>query len=512
MINFDRCEEIAAPPCGVVIFGASGDLTNRKLIPSLFLLFRNKLLPETFYILGCARTEMTDAQFRTLIEQDLKAKFEECCSDLIEPFLNRCFYLHGDYDDIVLYKNIIIRTDELSRKFKTKGNKLFYCATPPQVYTHIIEKLSDSGITELSATKSPWVRVIVEKPFGYDLKSSRELNNLLTQNLDEHQIYRIDHYLGKETVQNILMLRFANAIFEPLWNNKYIDHVQITTSESIGIEHRAGYFEKAGLFRDMFQNHMLQLLTLVTMEPPARFDADQLRDEKTKVLRAISPLNEEKLRHNFVRAQYTANEINGEILKSYREEKNVNEHSLTETFVAMKLSIDNWRWRGVPFYFRVGKRLKEKTTQIAIIFKSVPHSIFKGGHLPANVLILQVQPKESLSIKFMVKQPGTKSCLTPVDMKFGYKDAFSIDLPDAYERLLLDCMNGDQTLFIRDDFMDLAWKLIMPVLNDWSSETPINQLKYYKAGTWGPLEAQKLIQKDGRNWLNSGEDYDTSYT
>jgi glucose-6-phosphate 1-dehydrogenase len=503
LVRGSFCMEETPEPTAIVIFGASGDLTSRKLIPSLFNLFCKSLLPDDFYILGVARSGLSDDSFR---ERMKVAVVEHCDSESKEhfdEFLDHCFYLSGDYDDAGLYTRIGERLKILDAKFSTDRNHLFHLATPPTVYPIIIENLGGSGLSGENSELSGMVHVVIEKPFGRDLETAMTLERVLRKSFKEHQIYRIDHYLGKETVQNILLFRFANSIFEPIWNRRYIDNVQITVSESIGVEHRAGYYEQAGLLRDMFQNHMLQMLSLVGMEPPISFDADRVRDEKVKLLRAIRPFRPEEI----VRGQYGPGDVNGKGARAYTEEEGVSTDSGIETFVTAKVMVDNWRWQGVPFYLRAGKRLERKTSKIAVRFKSVPHSMFSpltSEDLTPNVLIFHVQPEEGITLQIQAKHPGPKLCMDALEMKFLYSDVIEGELPDAYERLLLDCMLGDQTLFIRHDDMEVAWSLITPVLKAWESDPKRERtgaLHLYPSGSWGPKASDELLSRDGRFWI-----------
>jgi len=496
------CAEIAAPPTAMVVFGASGDLTRRKLLVSLFEVFKSGLLNERFYLLGCGRKEISDEEFRQVAEQAIQEESVDTSAKAIAPFINKLYYISGDYSDASFYDKIKVKLAELDKKHKVDGAVVFYLAVPPFLYGTIVEYLGSAG---LSCTGGPdskqRVRLVVEKPFGRDLQSAVELSDKIRRCFDETQIYRIDHYLGKETVQNILMFRFANTIYEPLWNRNYIDSIQITISEKIGVEHRASYYDKAGALRDIFQNHMLQMLALVAMEPPMSFEADHIRDEKVKLLRSIRPFEMDELDDFIVRGQYGPGAINGREVIGYRQEPGVNPRSGTETFVAARLFIDNWRWKGVPFYLRTGKRLARKNTEIAITFKQVPHSMFISAGLddiPSNILVLQIQPEEGISLCFQAKRPGSKICMGTLNMNFNYRSVFGIDMPEAYERLLLDCMIGDQTLFTRQDGVEAAWRLLMPVLDAWQNDdaSPYE----YPAGSSSFSQADSLIESDGRQW------------
>ncbi len=495
------CTEVRPEPCGLVIFGASGDLTHRKLIPALFSLFRRNLLPYEFFILGCARTPMTDEEFRKKARESIESRFAYARTDDLDDFIRRCGYHAGDYQDSGTYTKLSQRLKQLDKEHSSGGHHIFYLATPPSLYCPVASHLSSSGLTEEPESGSPYVHVVIEKPYGRDLESAMSLDNELHNSLAEHQIYRIDHYLGKETVQNILMFRFANAVFEPIWNRRYVDHVQITVAESLGVEHRAGYFEQAGLLRDMFQNHMLQMLALVAMEPPISFDADRVRDERVKLMRSIRPFPLETLDQCITRGQYGPGSIDGIQVPGYRQEPGVAEDSQIETFIAARVFVDNWRWQGVPFYMRSGKRLKRKVSEIAIVFKRVPYSMFaplSPGELTPNVLVLNVQPEEGIALTIQAKQPGAKLCMNSLTMDFRYEEIFGIELPDAYERLLLDCMLGDQTLFWRSDGIEASWALVTPVLDKWEQEGC--PLASYDAGSWGPTQAHTLLEHDGRHW------------
>ena len=490
------CTEKIPEPCGIVIFGASGDLTHRKLLPGLYHLFKTKLLPKAFFILGFARSDWTDAVFRKKITASLKSKGEADRS--VKEFLKHVYYRSGQYKDPAAFKALNGILKEMGGKHKTRGKLLFHVATPPDVYQDVIGGLTRAGI--IGSTKK--TDVIIEKPFGHDFDSARRLNRSLRKALSEEQIYRIDHYLGKETVQNIMMFRFANSIFEPLWNRHHIDHVQITAAETLGVEHRAGYYEKSGNLRDMFQNHVFQLLALVAMEPPILFDEHHYREEKVKLAGAIRPIPQGKVRDFVVRGQYGKGKINGEEVPAYRSERDVDPKSLTETFVGMKLFIDNWRWEGVPFYMRSGKRLGRQVTEIAVQFKHVPHSMFpflRSDQFSPNVLTFRIQPNEGISLCFEAKHPGPKFCMATLGLEFNYNEVFQEPPMDAYERLLLDAMQGDPTLFVRQDMIDLSWNFVTSILREWGKSSPA-ELPAYTAGSWGPPDAHQLIERDGRKW------------
>jgi len=496
------CAETVAGPGALVVFGASGDLVHRKLLVSIFRLYAQNLLDDRFYVLGCGRKKFSDEQFRSKAVQSIRDSSAELSLSDLDAFASRLYYLDGDYDDLALYGRIKAKLAELDRKHDVHGSHVFYLSVPPFLYTTIVEHLGSGG---LACPDGPGAerltRLVVEKPFGRDLASAAELNKCLGRCFKESQIYRIDHYLGKETVQNILMLRFANTIYEPIWNRNYIDHVQITIAETVGVEHRAGYYDSAGALRDMFQNHMLQMLTLVAMEPPISFEADYIRDEKVKLLRSIRPFDVDRLDDFWVRGQYDSGTINGEKIKSYLDESGVEPGSRTETYVAAKLFVDNWRWQDVPFYLRTGKRLAAKDTEIAITFKEVPYSMFSSvglDELPANVLVLHIQPEEGISLSFQAKRPGSKICMSTLNMNFSYKSIFSAEMPEAYQRLLLDCMVGDQTLFTRQDDVEVSWGLLTPILSAWE-QVRLRPHKY-AAGGESFAEADRLIAADGRQW------------
>ena len=496
------CVETGAGPNALVVFGASGDLTHRKLLVGLFSLLTEDLLSDSFYVLGCGRKPFSDEEFRAKARESIRDNCDFPPSNDLDTFADKLYYLDGDYDDAGLYERIRARLAELNDKHEVHESLVFYLAVPPLLYTTIIDHLRSAGLTRPNTrTAGQQVKLVIEKPFGRDLRSAVELNGRISRSFSESQVYRIDHYLGKETVQNILMLRFANAIFEPVWNRNYIDNVQITIAETVGVEHRAGYYDTAGALRDMFQNHTLQMLTLVAMEPPSSFEADRVRDEKVRLLRSIRPFDLGRLDQLWVRGQYGPGSIDGQDVSGYLDESGISPGSRTETFVAAKLFIDNWRWQGVPFYCRTGKRLAVKDTEIAITFKKVPYSMFSSagvGDLPPNVLVLQIQPEEGISLHFQAKRPGSKLCMSTLNMKFSYKSVFSADVPDAYRRLLLDCMAGDQTLFTRQDDVEVSWQLLTPILQAWEQDQSPPCM--YPAGTESFPEADRLIETDGRKW------------
>jgi glucose-6-phosphate 1-dehydrogenase len=496
-----------ADPCLMTIFGASGDLTKRKLIPALYNLARDRLLPEEFAVIGVARSEMTRAEFRRKIFQDVRPYVP----GLIEPEIwgwleRRLYYLSGDFQDTQTYRTLRELLSQVDAEYRTRGNALYYLATPPELFSPIVQQLGAAGLTR--ETNGRWRRVIVEKPFGCDLESARALNRELQQVLQESQIYRIDHYLGKETVQNILIFRFANGIFEPVWNRRYVDHVQITVAESLGVEQRGGYYDHAGALRDMVPNHLFQLLTLMAMEPPISFEAGSVRDEQVKVLRALSPIMPAEIPQRAVRGQYGEGTMGGQRVPGYRSEAQIARDSCTETYVALKFLIDDWRWQDVPFYLRTGKRLPRRVSEIALQFKCPPHVLFRDTPVPCtnpNVLVLRIQPEEGISLRFEAKVPGPVMHLGAVNMDFRYADYFGNPPSTGYERLLHDCMIGDQTLFWRADMVEQAWSVVQPILQAWTG-APCPDFPNYAAGSWGPHEADALIQRDGRQWRNSDDD------
>jgi glucose-6-phosphate 1-dehydrogenase len=484
-------------PTALIIFGASGDLTRRKLLPALYHLSRGQRLPARFAVIGVARSPMTDDAFRQQLHDSLKEFAGLDAPDQVSTALAReMAYVHGEMDDPALY-------DRLKACLTDRGaphGALFYLAIPPTVYGTVVRHLGAAGLTR---SEGAWRRVIVEKPFGTDLASARALNDELHAHLDETQIFRIDHSLGKETVQNLLVFRFANGMFEPVWNRRYIDHVQITAAETVGVERRANYYEGAGALRDMVQNHLMQVLALIAMEPPIAFSAENVRDRKLDVLASIQPvIDNDDSTSNVVRAQYSAGWVNGAEVPGYREEDGVARNSTTETYVALRLQLDSWRWAGVPFYLRTGKRLPKRTTEIAIQFRRPPLHIFKKispTAIASNLLIVNVQPDEGISVRFEAKLPGSRLQLAPVMMNFRYGSAFGIAVPEAYETLLLDAMLGDPTLFARHDFVETSWSLITPIHEAWAASGAA-QIPTYEAGEWGPEEANAMMAADRRRW------------
>jgi len=490
----------ASDPCAVVLFGASGDLAKRKVIPALFDLATHNSLGSRYAIVGFARTPMNDDSFRSATGEAAKtmsdigpvdpAKWDEFSSNL--------FFSPGDYSDQQAYAQLARRLAELDAQKNLGGNRLFYLSTPPEVYPDIVEQLGRAGLSRPANSKS-WVRIIIEKPFGRDLASARELNEIVHNVFEEPQVYRIDHYLGKDTVQNLLVLRFGNGIFEPLWNRNYVDHVQITAAETLGVERRGGFYETAGALRDMIQSHVLQLTSLVAVEPPASFDATAVRNEKLKVLQSIRPFDLEMVAQSVVRGQYSPGQIAGKPVPGYREEQNVSPKSRTETFVAAKLLIDNWRWANVPFYLRTCKRLTKRTTEIVIQFKRAPHIVFRGREAEANRLVLNIQPDEGISVSFGAKRPGTEMSIGNVTMIFSYSEGFGETSRSAYATLVNDCLRGDATLFDRGDSVEAAWSLVDPILDVWSAAKTAN-VPQYGSGSWGPKESDALLGRDGRQW------------
>ena len=491
-------------PCIMVIFGATGDLTHRKLIPALYNLGLEHLLPEGFSMVGFARRPLDDAKFQEAALESVNkfSRRRPVQPAVWEQFVKGIYYVASDFTNLEGYKTLAATLDKIDEERGTQGNRLFYLSTPPSDYEIIINNLGEAGLAKPQRPGSDaWTRVIVEKPFGHDLKSAQELNDVIAKVFRENQVYRIDHYLGKETVQNILVFRFANGIFEPIWNRQYVDHIQMVVSEELGVEGRGPYYEESGTIRDMVQNHMMQLLSLVCMEPPVSYDANAIRDEKTKVLRAIKPLDSDEVVERTVRGQYGAGTIFGKPVPGYRQEDRVSPNSITDTFVAMKLFIDNWRWAGVPIYFRTGKRLPKRTSEISFQFKPAPQQLFSPSGMPLepNTLVLQIQPNEGISLKFGAKVPGPTMNIRPVTMDFRFGQSFGVASADAYERLILDAMLGDSTLFARRDEVEQAWAIITSIIEGWKLHMPPN-FPNYESGSWGPKEADELIEKDGRRW------------
>ena len=477
-----------------MIFGASGDLTRRKLLPALYHLSRGQRLPHAFSVIGVARSPLDDEGFREQFRQSLRefAK-SDARDDVAGSLAARVHYMQGSLDDARLYQQLRDRLASIDGD----AGVLFYLAVPPDAYATVIQRLGEAGLST-ETDPSRWRRIIVEKPFGRDLASARALNALLHQHFQEHQVFRIDHYLGKETVQNLLVFRFGNGMFEPIWNRRYIDHIQITAAETVGVGQRAAYYDSVGALRDMVQNHLLQLLTLVAMEPPIAFTADSVRDRKMDALLSVQPLSED----DAVPAQYSAGWVDGKEVKGYREEDGVAADSNTETYVGLRLSLDSWRWAGVPFYLRTGKRLPKRTTEIAIQFKRPPLEIFKqvsASSVAPSLLIVNVQPDEGISLRFEAKLPGTRMQLAPVMMHFRYGTTFGGEVPEAYETLLLDAMIGDSTLFARHDFTEAAWALISPVNEAWSARRD-RRIALYESGEWGPPAADEFLTGEGRRW------------
>ncbi|HYL46771.1 MAG TPA: glucose-6-phosphate dehydrogenase [Candidatus Limnocylindrales bacterium] len=488
-------------PCAMAIFGAGGDLTKRKLMPALYNLAAGKLLPEKFAIIGISREDLSTDQFRQAATQDIK-DFSTMPVDAArwDWFVKRLYYMKGDFNDPNAYKKLADLLAQVDREQATEGNRLYYLATSPAFFAVVVKQLGAAGLA--NSEEGGWKRVVIEKPFGQDLASAMALNREVAQVLQENQIFRIDHYLGKETVQNILAFRFANGIFEPVWNRRYVDHMQITVAEELGVELRGDYYDRAGALRDMIPNHIFQLITLSTMEPPISFEASAVHDEQTKILHAIQPLNPEQVITHAVRGQYGDGAIDGKPVPAYRHEPRVAPDSSTETFVAMALSIDNWRWAGVPIYLRTGKRLAGRVTEVVIRFRKPPFVLFRKtsvARIPSNELVLNIQPNEGISLSFEAKIPGPTVRLGAVDMDFEYADYFGSIPSTGYETLLYDCMMGDPTLFQRADMVEAGWAVVQPILDVWKALPP-REFPNYPAGSWGPQAAFDLLKRDGREW------------
>ena len=493
--------ECPGDPCTIVIFGASGDLTKRKLLPALYNLKALKLLPENFAVIGVAVSDSNDELFRTQITSDIQ-QFATRPVDQAEweDFSKRSYYISGDFNNPVTFQHLGAKITDVQKTWNLPGNVLFYLAIAPTFFGKVVEQLGDAGLTE--EKPDAWRRVIIEKPFGHDLQSARDLNADLTKHVAESQIYRIDHYLGKETVQNIMVFRFGNSVFEPIWNRRYIDYVQITVAEELGVELRGGYYDHSGVTRDMVQNHILSVLSLVAMEPPTSISGDSVRNEKVKVLEAIRPMEPEEVLANTVRGQYGAGIIGGKNVPAYRTEPDVNPQSNTETFVAMKLEVDNWRWADVPFFIRSGKRLAAHTTQIVIGFKRTPLLLFGKSaedNIMPNRLVIHVQPDEGITMDIHAKRPGPGISIANVPLDFSYQEFGEANAATGYETLLYDCMIGDMTLFHRYDSVDASWRIVNPILDVWQALHP-RDFPNYAAGTWGPEASDRLIEKYGHTW------------
>lgn len=492
--------EVPAPPSAMVIFGANGDLTRRMLMPALYRLAYEGRLAAGFSVVGISRTPMADEQFREKMRASVRQFLKDSPFDeqLWEEFAKGLFYLDGDIFDAGMYERLKARLDEVERTRMTQGNVLFYLSTQPSQYGPIAKALSGSGLNA-AAEAGSWRRIIVEKPFGHDLESADQLNRELQGVFTESDIYRIDHYLGKETVQNILAFRFGNGIFEPLWNRRYVDHVQITAAERIGVEGRGAYYQEAGALRDMIQNHLLQVMATIAMEPPSAYDPRAVRDERSKLLRAIRIMKPEDVAGSAVRGQYGAGMVDGEAVAGFREEPGVDAEAQTDTYAALRLEVENWRWAGVPFYIRSGKRMPKRVTDVAIQFNCAPLSMFGGGTQRwPNLLVLRIQPEEGISLRFSSKAPGQGMSLQPVNMDFNYGTSFTTRSPAAYETLLLDALQGDATLYTRQDMVEASWRVVEPVLGVWGETR--QELPNYAAGTWGPAASDEMLAERGHKW------------
>jgi glucose-6-phosphate 1-dehydrogenase len=495
-----RLERMPDPAC-LVLFGATGDLAHRKVVPALYQLWRTNLLPHEFRLIAVGRRPYDDESFRTEIGASLRSYSRVPVEEGHErEFLARIVYHQGDFADPAAFDGLAARLEATDEEHGTRGNRLYYLATQPSAFTEVIAQLGRVGLDH-ETHGGGWRRIVIEKPFGRDLESAVRLNREVLKVFREKQVYRIDHYLGKETVRNLLVFRFGNGIFEPLWNRRYVDHVQITVAESLGVESRGAFYEETGASRDVLQNHLMQLLSLVAMEPPATFEADALRDEKVKVLRAIAPLSDHQVKASVVRGQYGSGWVAAQQVTGYRSEPEVDPESETETFVAARLEIDDWRWAGVPFYVRTGKRLPKRSSEIAIQFRPVPHRLFKDSSLDPdpNLLALRIQPDEGILLRFGAKVPGLGLDVRSVNMDFTYGSAFNVDSPDAYETLLLDALLGDASLFTRADEVEQAWGIVTPIIDAWA-DMPAPDFPNYEAGSWGPAEADELMARDGRRW------------
>jgi glucose-6-phosphate 1-dehydrogenase len=499
-----------APPCVMVIFGGTGDLTKRKLIPALANLASDGLLSKQFAIIGFSGDDYDTESYREMLTREIPKVSQTAIDPKIWAwFTERIYYVKGDFQDAQAYQRLCHEVSEVDKQHGTQGNKFFYLAVAPRFFSLIVKQLGQACLTlEEEPSGGPWARVIVEKPFGHDIESARQLNKELKEVLAENQIYRIDHYLGKETVQNVLVFRFSNNIIEPLWNRNYVDHVQITAAETVGIEHRGSFYDSAGALRDMVPNHLFQLLTMTAMEPPISFDADEVRNKQAEVLHAVQPLGPEDVLTSAVRGQYADGFVDGQPVAAYRDEPDVKPNSNTETYVGLKLLIDNWRWAGVPFYLRTGKRLAKRATEIVIQFRRTPFVLFRNTsvkNLETNRLVIHIQPDEGISLSFGAKVPSTVMQLGLVKMDFDYSTYFGVEHSTGYERLLRDCMVGDATLFQRADMVEAGWSVIQPIIDVWHALPP-RGFPNYPAGSWGPREADELLERDGRAWRRIEED------
>jgi glucose-6-phosphate 1-dehydrogenase len=499
-------EDRTGDACTVVIFGASGDLTRRKLLPALYNLAVSRSLPSGFAVVGVARREKSNDLFRTEMKEGVSAFSRRRPIDpaVWNDFERGISYVRGSFDDPRTYADLRAQLEAIDAERKTRGNRLYYLAVPPTQFGVIVSNLREAGLVSAASAQregGPWTRLVIEKPFGHDQKSARELNDVTNATFDESQIFRIDHYLGKETVQNLLVFRFANSLFEPLWSREHVDNVQITVAEDIGVEGRGKFYEQTGATRDIVENHLMQLLCLTAMEPPISLAADAVRDEKVKVLRSLRAMERSAVQENVIRGQYGRGFVRGEEVSGYRDEPDVAKGSRIETFVAMRLLVDNWRWSGVPFYVRAGKRLARRVTEIAIQFKKVPHTLFRApdGGISPNVLAMRIQPDEGIALRFTTKEPGNATILRDVAMDFRYGTAFGGGAPEAYERLLLDAMRGDATLFTRRDEVEEQWGFIDRIFEAWHAEADAPP-PIYPAGSWGPEQADDLLARDGRRW------------
>jgi glucose-6-phosphate 1-dehydrogenase len=487
-------------PCVLVIFGASGDLTRRKLLPAIWYLNGQGRLPGQFALVGVARSAMDTQGFRKQMAEAVRTFVGDVDTEALEHFLEKLSYVSGDPQDPETYVKLRSHLEDTDRTTSTRGNRCFYCSVPLGVYLGIVEQLGIAGLNEENSSGAGWVRIIIEKPFGHDLNSARELNRSLHRVFAERQIYRIDHYLGKETVQNILVFRLANSMFEPLWNRRYLDHVQITAAETVGVEHRAQYYENAGALRDMIQNHLLQVMCVIAMEPPSAFDAESVRIEKLKVLKSIRPFSIGEVDRFAVRAQYGVGGIDTESAKGHLEETGVDPASKTETYAAVMFTIDNWRWQGVPFVIRTGKRMAKRATAATLQFREPPHLIFQNSDVRCSTLTIRIQPEEGISLSFSGKTPGPDMNLGNVKMDFDYEGTFGGRTPEAYETLILDCLMGDATLYAHSDWIEKSWELLMPIQEAWGASSAA-KVPTYPAGSWGPHQAASLLEDESRQWV-----------